>query len=81
MKPKFLTIGSQYGRLTVIDHAGVVNHRSTVLCRCECGTVTFVKTEALRKGTYSCGCFRDEKAVEMGKKYGPLNRKSFFKDS
>lgn len=63
-KTKDLT-GERFGRLIVVGRAG--SHRSpsgavraTWLCRCECGNMTTVTTDALRKTTKSCGCYGNE---------------------
>src|SRR6266536_3226910 len=57
--------GRTYGRLTVIQFAGLIKsgsgHVATWLCRCVCGNITTVVGTRLRNGTTkSCGCLRKE---------------------
>ena len=56
-------IGLRFGRLTVIEYAGVNKHRkATFICKCDCGNVTKpIVGNNLRCGsTLSCGCLRVE---------------------
>lgn len=58
---KFIDLtGQKYGRLLVIDRAGLDKHgKITWLCRCECGKVTTISGNSLRTGnTKTCGCSR-----------------------
>ena len=54
--------GSRFGRLTVVDDAGVRWNRQVVwLCRCDCGKMVSVRRGNLRNGnTRSCGCLNRE---------------------
>lgn len=61
--PKKIDLTNQiFGRLTVLEQAENIitpNGRSHVAwkCRCDCGNITIVRGECLRKGnTVSCGC-------------------------
>ena len=57
--PSFINeIGNKYGKLTVIEFAGIESHgQATWLCECECGNTTITRGNRLRKGaTRSCGC-------------------------
>ena len=62
-------VGMRFGRLTVLsmsenDSSG----RSQWLCQCDCGNQKVVKNGNLRDGlTSSCGCYRKERASELGK--------------
>ena len=59
-----------FGRLTVLGDVGKRTKNSKVLwhCLCECGTVTFVRTDHLKDGSVvSCGCLNDEKKQERFK--------------
>lgn len=55
-------IGSRYGRLTVVDYAGVGSRGMTLwLCKCECGNFSVVRRSNLVSGiTKSCGCLRTQ---------------------
>lgn len=60
--------GDKYGRLTVIER--VYKPRSLPLyrCRCDCGTETIVLKSSLLGGySKSCGCYKREVSIEMGK--------------
>lgn len=56
--------GQRFGRLTVVQRAGINNRGHALwLCRCVCGNTTIVSSLSLRRGaTQSCGCFRSEMA-------------------
>lgn len=69
MKKNDLT-GNKYGRLTVLGDVGKRTKNGKVLwhCLCECGTVTFVRTDHLKNGSItSCGCLNEEKKHERFK--------------
>ncbi|EKS16958.1 AP2 domain-containing protein [Streptococcus sp. F0441] len=60
----------RFGRLTVLGDVGKRTSRGRVLwhCLCECGRVTFVQGDHLKKGRIrSCGCLNDEKKHERFK--------------
>ena len=60
----------QFGRLGVLGDVGKRTKNGKVLwhCLCECGTVTFVRTDHLKKGSVvSCGCLNAEKKHERFK--------------
>lgn len=63
-------IDRHFGRLTVIDYAGVHvspggTKRKMWKCKCECGNVTTVNTSNLLNGsTKSCGCWKYQKMKE-----------------
>ena len=61
-KVKDLT-GQRFGRLTVIEFAGVAKNKTARWkCLCDCGHVCVVNGVQLRRGqTKSCGCIRREK--------------------
>ena len=49
-------IGQRFGRLTVIEFAGIRHEKRTWLCKCDCGKTNTVATSTLRAGkTKSCG--------------------------
>ena len=70
--------GATYGRLTVIERDGSAGTRTAWKCRCICGEVITVSSNALRMGnTQSCGCLAldvaREKAHDLtGKRFGRL---------
>lgn len=63
-------IGKRFGRLTVIEFAGVSKNRKTTwICKCDCGQITKpIVGSNLRSGSVkSCGCLRDELNAENAK--------------
>ena len=60
-------IGEKYGRLTVVEFAGIKNHSARWKCVCDCGLVVEAVGYNLRSGnTSSCGCLRREVAAARG---------------
>lgn len=57
--------GQRFGRLLVLERAGVDSGRSVLwACLCECGTKTVIRGKSLRAGSsQSCGCLRKERAA------------------
>ncbi|MBQ6358534.1 MAG: hypothetical protein IJI97_06200 [Clostridia bacterium] len=56
-------VGRRYGRVTVLEFAGVteLSRNARWKCRCDCGTVFVTTGYALRRGSCrSCGCLRAE---------------------
>lgn len=50
--------GNRYGRLVVIERAGLDRRSLMWRCRCDCGRETLVRGHRLRGGeAISCGCF------------------------
>lgn len=74
-----ITIGEKYGRLTIIKEieprmssAGNKNRR--MLCKCDCGKEVEVSLTNLRRGhTKSCGCYKIEKIIDVGKEKKKYN--------
>ena len=72
--------GKIFGKLTVIERAGVTkNGNPTWVCKCECGNETVVSGDSLRSGhTKSCGCLSrslsgERNIVDLtGKRFGSL---------
>jgi hypothetical protein len=57
--------GNRYGRLTVLRRAHLMHSHSKSVwrCICDCGAVTEVRSDLLRRGkTRSCGCLFRESA-------------------
>lgn len=76
--PKLVDLsGRQFHRLTVIDMSHRRHRRDTTgthiywRCMCECGTITTVAAQSLRRGsTKSCGCLRSESNIKRLTKHG-----------
>lgn len=66
--------GQRYGRLTVLEYAGVDNHRTRVWkCRCDCGNITIARVCDLRNGSkQSCGCLKKDHLVDMRAKWAEM---------
>jgi hypothetical protein len=70
MKALDLT-GNKYGRLTVIERAGLTRPGRHWLCLCDCGGEAVCSTNNLRRGiSKSCGCYHRERAKEGATKHG-----------
>lgn len=70
--------GHRYGRLTVVEFAGLGPKGARWRCLCECGNETIALGAQIRSGnTKSCGCQRADSSAarakdETGNKYGRL---------
>lgn len=65
-RPRCNLVGERYGKLVVIEPAGVSDKKKTSLwrCLCDCGKITIVKCSQLRREkTRSCGCLRIEASI------------------
>lgn len=62
MPPKKDISGQKFGRLLVIKESGITHKKGVLwLCKCECGSDTYVVTAKLISGhTSSCGCLHME---------------------
>ena len=74
-------IGARFGKLTVIDYGKVLSkngkaERYYYKCRCDCGNIKFVRSDALKTGQKSCGCILSTNP--MGYKHG-LSRTRLYK--
>lgn len=69
--------GEKFGRLTVVSHAGMLNHgRSSWVCRCDCGAEKIVAQRSLIAGyTKSCGCMQKELASQRAPNNNKKNAK------
>src|SRR5208282_977532 len=66
-----VTIGKQYGRLTVMADAGIVNGRHRVDCLCSCGERKTIQLGHVVCGAItSCGCFQRERARDANRTHG-----------
>ncbi len=60
-------IGKRFGRLVVIERAGVRKSHVLWKCKCDCGNETITWGLNLRHSrTKSCGCLHKERVREMG---------------
>ena len=63
--------GKKFGRWTVLDFAGIENHKSKWLCECECGTKRIVRQTNLIQGiSKSCGCYKRDRTAESHTTHG-----------
>lgn len=54
-------IGTQFGELTVLEDAGMINKKHCSKCLCSCGTITIIANTRLKLGhTQSCGCLKSK---------------------
>jgi hypothetical protein len=58
----------QFGRLTVLGRGKIVGHKHYWRCRCACGVVKEIRSDALcaEGGTRSCGCLQIEAVRALG---------------
>lgn len=57
--PGAIKPGDKFGRLTVIQYQqSDKNYNSMWLCQCECGNQTLARTQSLKSGQKSCGCYK-----------------------
>ena len=62
--------GERFGRLVVIGPCRILKYTGWV-CRCDCGNITKVYTNALkRSNTKSCGCLQRENTSKARRKHG-----------
>ncbi len=72
--------GENFGKLTVVKYAGILNNRKAWVCLCECGALKTVTSNDLRnKKVHSCGCIRKKRAADLSKKAGIERGKSLKK--
>ena len=65
-------LGKRFGRLTVIEFAGISKTRKAMwICQCDCGTITNpIAGYRLRGGaTKSCGCYKRDLLIERSTKH------------
>lgn len=70
------------GRLTLIKKVRIPKGKYTTggwYCKCSCGNTTTVRTTALGKDTYSCGCYNKQHNLNSSKH--PLRKRYKFSDS
>ena len=78
---RFIDItGERYGRLVVLNFAGLLSGRTSWLCKCDCGNEVITSSNSLRRGrTQSCGCIRKEKASCQSKIAGNIRGQQLIK--
>jgi hypothetical protein len=61
-------MSGKWGRLTVLEFAGLRERTALWRCACECTTIRVVAgSELRRRKTLSCGCLQREKAAKTMK--------------
>jgi hypothetical protein len=72
--------GQVFGRLTVVEQAGMTKHRlSTWLCKCLCGNKKIVIGGNLKTGTTtSCGCYSKEQIATRSITHGMSDTPEFY---
>lgn len=69
-------LNNKYGKLTVIEYAGIHNNHAEWKCKCDCGNIIIAKGDLLRNGSVSsCGC--NKIIDETNNRYGKLTVISF----
>ena len=75
MRKRIELTGERFGRLTVIEVVGFINHHLRWKCICDCGKETEVSSQGLREGkSLSCGCYRLERIKEANSTQGGNSR-------
>lgn len=69
--------GKKINMLTVVYKAPSRNGRTMWHCKCDCGNEVEVWYEHLKKGQYSCGCYKNKRISERLTKHGKTNTKLF----
>lgn len=63
-----IKIGSKENQLTTVGPQFQIGKRAFCVCQCECGNFTAVRIQQFKRGsTKSCGCWRIQIALRMGK--------------
>lgn len=71
---KLFQPGDRFGSLVIVSEADRYvspsgESKRQVLCKCDCGQTTTVRTSSLRSGlTLACGCAQRKAAAEVGRK-------------
>lgn len=68
-------VGRVYGRLTILERAGVSKqHQILYRCKCACGEELTAQGDNIRNGvTASCGCYRREVTGNRARTHGKRN--------
>lgn len=60
--------GDMFGRLTIISYTDRPGKKGEYKCECECGKITYTRTDSLNRGkSKSCGCLMRESVSERTK--------------
>lgn len=71
-------IGRRFGRLVVLERAGLLGTHAAFLCQCDCGVRTLAaRSRMLRGAKRSCGCLQREIAADRLTKHGHTDRGDF----
>lgn len=71
-------VGQRFGRLTVVEFAGVRGRNSYWKCVCDCGETIVTKSSYLTSGdTKSCGCLKLERISNLTAKHNMSKTKIF----
>ena len=72
--------GDVIGRWTILDDTPIKEGKYIkYLCKCECGTIKYVKKRLLHDGqSKSCGCLAREKFIARNKKHGHAHSHLYF---
>lgn len=68
-----ITIGSKFGRLTLVREVAKQNTKRAFQCQCDCGSITTVIWQNIKRGmSTSCGCYAIEVNTTHGASRTPL---------
>lgn len=66
-------LNQKFGKLSVVEFAGVFGGKRMWKCKCDCGNVSVVRQGHLRSGyTTSCGCNKNALQSLVGQRFGFL---------
>ena len=70
--PKFIDLaGQRFGCLLVVRRADNIGRHPSWVCKCDCGSETIVRADAIRSGhTVSCGCWHKETVAKQKTVHG-----------
>lgn len=67
-------VGKVFGKLTVIECVGIIDGRTSYLCKCTCGGAKVVaRGPLLAKKVKSCGCLHRPAAEKVKRPAKPLS--------
>ncbi len=74
-RPTRIHVGMTFGRLEVMKMSGIKNHKTTWLCKCECGNKCIKRSDHLISlRSRSCGCLK----LELQTTHGLSKTKSYW---
>lgn len=78
---KLISPGTRFGHLTVLMRVGSKDNRAIYKCRCDCGNIIIVNSNALKRGnTQSCGCIKFSRGEEKIMQLLQKNNISYIKE-